>query len=243
MIHIFWHICTINHWQLVVTEQLARLKKSGLYQAAESIQCGVVGAKEFIPEDKKIQIIYRDSNRGRWEWPTLIAMREFCLKSPNAKVLYFHTKGISKRGRGSPITKARMERLKDWRYLMEYFLIDHFQDCITLLDEVDVCGINFRGGGGQNSWRFRVPHFAGNFWWAKGSFVAGLPIVTPEMARERVDAEFWVGHGEGRVACLYESKANHCLSAYPESLYSSGGWTRSSVSLYQLKDKIRRGVV
>lgn len=241
MIHLFWHICTINHWRVVIAEQLARLKRSGLYDAAASIQCCVVGPEKFVPEDKKIQVLSYDDDRRKWEWPTLVAMRDFCLGSPNAKIFYFHTKGISLKGRGDAITPARAIRSADWRYLMEYFLIDHFQDCVDLLDQVDVCGVNFRGGGGQNVWLYRVPHFAGNFWWAKGSYVAGLPVVTLALAKERTEAEFWVGHGEGLVACLYESSVNHCLTNYSKNKYTHG-WTKSSVSLYELKDKMRKDI-
>lgn len=226
----------------MVDEQLARLKRSGLYQAAESIQCCVVGRKRFIPNDKKIQIISHHSDRKKWEWPTLTAMRDFCVGSPDVKVFYFHTKGISLRGNSAQISPARAARSADWRYLMEYFLIDRFQDCVTALDTVDVCGVNFRGGGGKNVWMYRVPHFAGNFWWAKGSYVAGLPVITADLAEKRTDAEFWVGHGEGLVACFYESAVNHCLSDYPESRYARKQKAALEYSKYRLKNKIRWGV-
>lgn len=239
MIHIFWHICTVNHWRTVVEEQLARLKSSGLYQAAESIRCCVVGSEKFVPEDKKLQVIYRHDDRRKWEWPTLAAMRDFCLKAPDTKILYFHTKGISLKGRADAITPARVIRSTDWRYLMEYFLIDRFQVCVDLLNRVDVCGVNFRGGGGKNVWLYRTPHFAGNFWWAKGSFIAGLPAVTPELAEVRTEAEFWVGHGEGHVACLFDSGINHCLSNYPRDVYVPE-WSKARICFYRLKDETRK---
>jgi hypothetical protein len=38
-----------------------------------------------------------------------------------------------------------------------------------------------------------VPHFVGNFWWATAEHVLGLREITPELSKNRNEAEAWIG--------------------------------------------------
>jgi hypothetical protein len=103
---------------------------------------------------------------------------------------------------------------------MEYFVIQRHEDCLEKLIEHDVCGVNWH--------QDPSPHFSGNFWWARSSYIVNLRPLTKFMAAwgvhepdPRRGGEFWIGsHSQVRLACLHESAVNHYETAYPRSRYA-----------------------
>jgi hypothetical protein len=91
---------------------------------------------------------------------------------------------------------------------MEYFAIDHWRDCVKALQDHDACGVNWR--------TTPSPHFSGNFWWAKASYVANLPHA---IGTGYVDPEMWIGINAPKVKCFHESNIEHYFAPYPESKY------------------------
>ncbi len=203
-IHVFIHVCTLNHWQAILERQLMRLKSSGLYDACTSISLGVLGKGDVAPYKNiypKLQILFQNPDTALYERPTLLKLHELSVSNPaHATVLYLHTKGIT---RG-----ANSEYIADWVNLMEYFVIDRWKDCILALQEHDVCGVNWRN----------VPllHFSGNFWWATTRYAATLPAF---ISAGYYDPEMWIGLNFPNCKCFHESGVDHYYHLYPESKY------------------------
>lgn len=203
-IHVFIHACALGDWEEILDEQLSRIKVSGLYDACDSIFIGVLGKGNMDPFKKKypkIKIAFKSPNVKLYERPTLLRLYNLCRSQPHALVLYLHTKGIS---------RNRNENVRDWRRYMEYFNIDKWQECVRALtyENYDVCGVNWKEAP--------LPHFSGNFWWARASYIYTLP---PRIPPDYYAPEFWLGTNEPRWRCFYQSEVDHYGTPYPESCY------------------------
>lgn len=205
-IHVFIHVCTINHWEYVLQRQLDRIVTSGLYEACESICLGILGdgdLKDYIERYPKLTILFQDPDKSRYERPTLLQLHELCKSSAeNDLVLYLHSKGVSRSGaEPNPF-------ITDWSTYMEYFAIDRWTYCADSLQDHDVCGVN---------WRIHpLPHFSGNFWWATAGYISTLP---GHIGCDYCDPEFWLGLNSPKVMCFHESHIDHYWGPYPESRY------------------------
>jgi hypothetical protein len=201
--HIFIHVCTINHWRDVLDEQIQRIEDAGLYEACNTISLGVLGEGDitsFQEKYPKLTILFHVPKTDFYERPTLLHLHELCVSHPNAFVLYLHSKGVSK--------KPPNKNVADWNNLMEHFLIDRWRDCIQALQSYDICGVN---------WRSRPsPHFSGNFWWARADYIFNLP---GSIDKGYYDPEFWIGKMSPKVRCFHQSKINHYKKPYPQAKY------------------------
>lgn len=203
----FIHVAKINHWHIILNEQIEKLRKSGLFDITRTIYVTTLGSgdEKEILSDPKFDVVRLDS-LTHYEFPSLMRMYEFC-KSESSKIWYIHGKGVS---------YASMDRYKmeDWRRLMEYFCIERHSDCISALDSYDVCGVNWRTR--------RAPHFSGNFWWARSSYIKTLPDPRSINHNDRWQAEWWIGRNDKvRVKNFFESGVNHYLSHFPRDEYTS----------------------
>lgn len=203
-IHVFIHVCNVGHWEEILEEELARIKTSGLYDACQSINLGVLGNADmhsFKKKYPKISFLFQSSDMTFFERPTLLRLYDQCRHQPHALVLYLHTKGVT---RGGDVN------VRDWTRLLEYFNIDKWRDCVTALTQGNhqVCGVNWQGDP--------QPHFSGNFWWARASYVTTLPRF---IASDYYAPEFWIGQGLPRWHSFHQSGINHYQSPYPESCY------------------------
>lgn len=203
MIYGFQHICTIGNWEDVVLEQWQKIQDSGLYDWMQVLNCGVIGQRELNLTDEKIQVIHTSPKIEEYEFRTLAFLHNFCKGNRGARVFYIHTKGVS-----NPRNRSK----QDWRCLMEYFIIEQFRLCLHELKKVDIVGINWREG----PYKRITPHFSGNFWWARASYIASLPA---PVGNSRFDAEFWIGKGNPWVAELFNSGIRHHAKIFPEDRY------------------------
>ena len=198
---IFYHIAQIGLGAFIYQQQVHRLYASGLIEAADYIHFGVNGDNELFNVPDKA-IIKRNQNWDE-ETETLISLRNFCKDNPDYKVLYFHTKGVSK---GDLQTNA-------WRLYMEYYTIDKWRECVEYLNEYDCCGTDYYNN-----------FFAGNFWWANSSYINTLDDKCLE-SDYRLDRELWIGSCSNRKAkCLQYSKmageiGDFYIDIYDEKLY------------------------
>lgn len=183
----------------IVLEQMEDMRSSGLLDAASQLIVGINGGKEsydlanlVLPVKAKRIMHGLDSCS---ENLTIVEIEKFVKTNPLTNVLYFHSKGA---------TQKEMDPLRTgWRRCMMRNLVINWARCVNDLEfGYDSVGCHWFQGRGvdlsQNYW-------AGNFWWAKGSFLWTLPSIM-ERARikmsgirsleSRYEAEVWIGNGK-----------------------------------------------
>lgn len=186
-IAIFYHIAQMGMSAFIYQSQLHRLYISGLIEAADYIHFGVNGDNELFNLPDKV--VVRKNTNWEEETETLIHLKEFADRNQDYKILYFHTKGVSK---GTLIANA-------WRLMMEYFVIDKWKECVSMLNEYDCVGSNLNSVGetlwGDGTTTKSVEgtyNFTGNFWWANARHIQTLDykFLTSDY---RIDRELWIG--------------------------------------------------
>lgn len=190
-IAIFYHVAQMGMSAFIYQQQLHRLYTSGLIQAADHIHFGVNGDQELfsVPDKAVVKV----NQNWKEETDTLISLKEFCDKNSDYKVLYFHTKGVSRS------TLA----INAWRLMLEYFVIDNWKDCIDNLDNHNVVGSFLNNDPSQ------YPYFSGNFWWANSSYIQSLSYNLLKSGN-RSDREYWIGsHPTFNPKELYDLKEHH----------------------------------
>lgn len=169
MVVIVQHVYCVDDWYKIAEEQINRLIDSGLYDFADKIYATLNikdGWGNYI-EDENIAILlynkypkievsyhinYYEYSGIKKAWD--VGQQE------DTKVLYFHAKGVSNKYRRydnkEQISQKKVECIKSWREVLEYFLIDNWKICLDILKEYDNVGVTCNGG-----W------FWGNFWWSQ----------------------------------------------------------------------------
>lgn len=197
-IAIFYHIAQMGMSAFIYQQQLHRLYSSGLIEAADYIHFGVNGDNELFNVPDKV--IVKQNQNWEEETETLLDLKNFSQKNLDYRILYFHTKGVSK---GTLIANA-------WRLMMEYFVIDKWKECVKYMNDYDCVGSNLKILGpttwsdGTKTWeKVGTQHFVGNFWWSNASYVSQL---SDDFLRSnfRLDREFWIGTGNGKMKSLYQ---------------------------------------
>jgi GR25 family glycosyltransferase involved in LPS biosynthesis len=154
--------------------------------------------------DPRIIVVHSSDNPLEFELPTLRFMHEFSLNSPNTKILYVHTKGIS-----YPKGDSRYEPGLDWINYMLHFLCEKSEQSLRLLDSHDVAGCNFS--------ELPKPHFSGNFWWATAKY---LKTLATNLLTDKMSAEWWLHSSNPVKATLWNSGKNHFQERYPKEYYN-----------------------
>jgi hypothetical protein len=191
---VFYHIYCNEHTFDVLKDQINKIIWSGLYQRCSNIYCFLAGqekyihiCKDYIKEcGNKFTIEDIGINDTSYERFTLLKIKNYL--QPNTKFLYLHTKGITQ-------TNSNVE---NWRYLMEYFLIGKWRDCIQELNNHDTVGVNKLGP--KKDWH--TEHYSGNFWWATSDYFNKLP---DEIGDEYTDPEYYI--------CLKNPKASEIFNS------------------------------
>lgn len=220
---IFYHVYCYDEWEEIVCEQLIRLKTSNVYDACLAMFVRIIGidsdvikCKRLMKEFKKIHYI-GDSSINDCEVTTLKTIHTFAQEvvpfrtGVDLNVLYFHTKGVYS-SRENDLIASRM---RDWRHLMEYFVIDKWHECVAHIESgCDVVGVNWRK---QNLFGPIVGHFSGNFWWASMKYLYNLPEINES---DRAYHEFWIGQNQPNAYCMHESGVDHYHENYPPEKYN-----------------------
>lgn len=138
-----------------------------------------------------------------FEFPTLEILREFAHNNPDYDILYLHTKGVSH----DPTKQC----IKDWLDCMLYWLVENWQECTQKLNEYDTVGINYMLSP--------MPHYQGNFWWARAKYINTLGAIRSiqdlkpkgQQFDERHKCEMWLlSNPSVKAFQLY----HHCIDPY-----------------------------
>lgn len=200
-IAIFYH-CVFRWGNPLVSSQSAKdiiywqmrdLEASGLVGHASFMLAGindtVAPAVEF---PRKFFKVFHGT-QSRSENLTIVEIEKWVKAHPDYYVLYFHSKGATKPSNSPGPTQCRL--------CMMRACVKNWYQCVRDLDAgSDSVGCHWLPGmadGTQNIW-------AGNFWWAKASYLRTLPSIF-ERARikesgigaieSRYEAEVWIGNG------------------------------------------------
>lgn len=217
----FIHSYQVNNWQDILDRQIGKIISSGLYDNIDKIFIGFNGNKnigDYIKSlniKKKFEILYQIDYPQIYEALTLSFLYRIS-QNFDGYVFYIHSKGVS---RNSPQCQT------DWRNLMEYWIINRWEDCIKELLYHDMVGINWHFGEGYMGASSRhaegtpvTPHFSGNFWWANSTYIRKLNGLYP--LRSKYECEFWHGLNKPKVAELWHSGIHHHRNIYPPELYT-----------------------
>lgn len=200
------YVYMANCWQEVAAEQFARLKASGLYDAAAEYPveaCGpdaeVAKLHGMLESYPKAKLTHHKDNR--FEYPGIARVKAVGDAAERC-ILYFHTKGTGNIYRDfstKEVSPRKLRGQQDWRRRMEYFLVDRWRESVALLDGNDVVG------AGVNS------PANGNFWWTTSRFVRTRQPVHSGWDRWRY--ENWLpGMGE-RPPVQHSWYKKHCILA------------------------------
>lgn len=215
-IHIFIHVCCIENWIEILTEQLNLIKNTGLYDIIEKIHFGILGELSNIQlnifNDPKYEILYIDKNIYLYEVHTINNIKLFCenYNMEEVYILYIHTKGVRRAGNDIII--------KSWRNMMEYFLIEKYKECLSNLDNYDTLGNNVINSrcvlpekASINTKHFF--HYSGNFWWSKKSYIDKLkylPVDYSINSSTRFKSENWIlsNYPNCNVGYIFQDNTN-----------------------------------
>lgn len=212
MIRVYFHVAGMNHYREIVAELAGMIDASGLYDHATELRAMTVGSADVshLFGDKwgvEVGSLVLDD----FEFPTLQELHRTALEFPHDHYLYIHTKGASQPGR-------RRKHRETWRRYMAYFVISRWQECVSLLANYNAVGTDW-----LDSAKWHTRHFAGNFWWARGDYLATLPIPQKSLGENqkgvRYGAELWIGLGDIKYKSLHSigSKYLHRPHVFPEA--------------------------
>jgi SAM-dependent methyltransferase len=192
-VKVFYHLACMGNWQQVFQEQMQQLQQNGF----KKIQLSLLGSQEDLVISRslldslkiEIETLVYDPDLQCFERPALGAIEGF-VRQHNGHILYLHSKGVS-----NPADETKVK----WRRLMMRELVENWKNCILLLHQYDVIGVN---------WRDMPPtsHFCGNFWFASASYLRKLADFTTyydnpryriwdRINDKRLGCEFWISSG------------------------------------------------
>ena len=215
---IFFHIAFMGEIERVFKEMIETIKESQILDSCSSITLNL--ATDSQADDMRIDLdgikckcFLNRSTLAEAEFPTIRLLTQHSMDNPGEAVLYIHSKGVSKSN----------ECIDDWRRYMMHFNVTKWKDCLKVLSNgSDTCGVDWSG--------WPMPHYSGNFWWAKTDYINKIgsvddvnltPSEAPLIGRHK--AEMWIGTGEGWHKNLHSSNIpvlERHLHRYPEEKYN-----------------------
>jgi hypothetical protein len=217
-IKLFSHsVCLQPNQNSIGLEQAELLEKTGLIDAAEINMMLHYNLEDFswLAERwfERININYHlfGNHYRDWHEGTSINYIQNLVHSTDEEfyVCYIHHKGVSSGQSG-------------WRQYMQYWNIEKWQECVAKLDEgYDTCGASFLNNPPH-------PFYAGNFFWAKASYLRRCKILKspaennfkPQFSGQphhRYDYECWHGSGNPNAYDMHPGPDNRWY--WPPELY------------------------
>lgn len=220
-IAIFYHIYQVNHWAQLFEQQIVALQQSGVYDAASYIHFGINGDEPLPFNLVKVNKVKRNS-RTDLESDTLADLFKFCVKNPDYKVLYIHSKGVTW------VDHELKVNVDSWIRYLNYFNVTRWKDCVDLLNDYDCVGTEWETEAHISDEKVVSPHYAGNFWWANASYINQLDpgYLYVNNGWQRWQGEFWIGTGDPNHYNYYTSNVNKYLVFLPPELYENLPITR-----------------
>ena len=190
MVIVVLYCFMVDDWEIRLSDQLKRMKSSSLYDESNEIHLVVTDINNnqkdkidsLLGEYQKISLDY--TTRNWYEGHALSKVDNIARTYDDCKILYFHTKGVSNKYKdliSNDYYNLKVEGIKCWKELMEYFLIENWKDCVKKLDEYDTVGVN-----NVNNWWW------GNFWWSNSKHIKNNKPFNEYFTGSRWGCESWL---------------------------------------------------
>ena len=203
---IFFHILCNENTETVILNKITKIIFSGLYEKCKNIYCFLVGTDNNYIEYIK-NIINKSGNKFivaevglndySYERFTLLKIKNYI--HPGDKILYIHTKGITR------YNTNLYSNIIDWVNLMDYYLIYNHSICLNVLETFETVGVNYHPH--NNS-----PHYSGNYWWCTANYYLSLNDYIPD---DYYAPEFYLFSRRPRYLCLYYSNVDQYNVRFP----------------------------
>ena len=186
---IFFHVYLKNDFSHILLSKFKKFKASGLYDNANKIYLTLFGDierhQEFLSDLKDLYSKIEYAVIVNQEFNNEADSLNFVLKkaseyTENTPMLYLHTKGVSY---SHPEIKKNVNA---WVRYLDLYVINKWEECLQSLNNYDIAGPFYTGGGGLGS------HFQGNFWWANSEYLKTLPKIDSNNIEKYNRGEFWV---------------------------------------------------
>lgn len=190
----YYHCYAAGAWSGPVRDHFTALGRAGLDDTRTTV--GLVGpeadrrmARERITElcakwALPVPSDWPQEEHG-WEQVTLLRLyADLHEDDDDYAVLYMHTKGAAN----------NLDSSAAWRRSMTRALVGSWEECVMYLRAgCDAVGCHWVK---SPEWPDQVPFFAGNFWWARASY---LRTLDKPLNETRWQPETWVSLGEPRI--------------------------------------------
>lgn len=239
-----YHVYCDKDWQDMVKRQISHLKDSGLFAATTKLCVSVIARNDsdveelrrIVADDDKLMIVSDCRDPRKFEYPALQFIKKKCVDE-DCLVYYFHTKGITYQNFNTSDRKFNKfkRNIEAWRLMMEYFLFDKWKVAVNLLSGSKLAiadGPQRKPLSGERfdvygCYRFPPPPmkyylYAGNFWWARATYVRTLPdFDESRFAADRFFAEEWLFRSNPKSFSAFDTLADiYCVYMQP-CLYRS----------------------
>ncbi len=221
---IFYHICAVpnSNWIKIVKRQTNLLESCGLLNKVDNVYIGFLGKDKseldfLIKKNPKYKIgIFSDFLRN-YERLTLNFLYDYLQKQEiSKKILYIHSKGVTR-------NKGNDRGVLLWCDIMEYFLIENHNECISLLDVYDTIGIMAINQGKKHHKISNEPHcchYSGNFWWSTTNYIKKLTRISESPKDMKKDCIFWLN--ERWILHNIHKKESKHVTLWQNALYLYG---------------------
>lgn len=209
-IYVYYHVCCIANWRVIMSRMLFKLRNSGLYDSIDEIRITVLGNKYNLADklfkDPKINIRFHSEDTSLYERPGLNQMIEDA-QTEEFYALYLHSKGVKNEEHCK-----RQNPVYDWGEYMFYFTIYKYKTCIEELQQgARAVGCNLQERGAPL-------HYSGNFWWSKSDHIKNLPKIVDTYYNT---PEFLISSIDGVYKSLWHSEVDQYHTLYPVSMYEN----------------------
>lgn len=208
---IFIHSCNFGNTKILM-DLCSLLISTGLIEKVDWVYINNIGIdlnQEILNNlqyKEKFIINNYSSDTRLYELPTIYMVKSFSTFNKGVKILYLHTKGVSRHIDDGKDSKLKLN-VKLWVDYMTYFLIEKHEECIKLLDNYYTVGVNLLKN-----------HYSGNFWWGLSDY---LSTINGRLYC-KYDAEWWVlSNGNlPKYYCMHNTRTVLYGQSYYRNLYA-----------------------
>lgn len=188
----------VDDWKPRLEKQLQRTRSCSLYDEVDQFHLVVTdtsGNQKNEIENILIgypKIVLEYHTRNLYEAHALCKVDLLARTFEDSKILYFHTKGVSNKYKNlltNDIYDLKIESIKCWGEILEYFLIDKWKECVLKLNDYDTVGAR-----NVNNWWW------GNFWWSTSQHIKRNVPFESFFGGSRWQCESWLHESNDNIS-------------------------------------------